>query len=337
MNTNDVKNLIRYYEDEHRDCLSAQDYLKSFMASYHRNLEDMPLEKKIPVLLLFLRTTHNPTGFGIYEAFKCSDMSFLNDVLYQSACIEQISNISAWGGDHSYFSFHTLPELLAGNCVSRIPLLVPEKLGMCKNGHRIAKAKMNLFMALWYHNEEFGREARKNAVDVLTTKLTMSDKASISYLLSLLDEDADAASQYLDQFCAGKKKSQEFGETKFTKAFCIEAHGLFNLAHYVLNSNLENKIKMPGQSNFSQDLAQWQKSSNYPQGNLFLKYPQPLGIINILLSIIPPANSLFQPDLNTAGRGKSDWYINTDAYKKSVIKSVIEQYQKSSPVQAQSK
>lgn len=326
METKDVNNLIMYYEDERRECLTTQDYLHSFAVSYHCHLENMPLEKKVPVLLSYLRTTHDPTGLGIYQAFKRNDMCLLNDVIYQSACIKQISNISAWGGDHSYFSFHTLPEILASNSVSRISLLVPPKLGLCKNGHRIAKAKMNLIMALWYPDEEFIHEAQKNAEDVLKTKLALSDKASISYLLSLLNEDTAAASQYLNQFCAGKKKSQEYGETKFTRAFCIEAHGLFNLAHYVKNGELENNIKMPEQSNFSQDLAQWQQNNHYPQGSLFLSYPQPLDIVNILLSVTPPVNSLYQPYKNEKGRGKFDWCIDTETYKASVINSVAERY-----------
>jgi len=324
MNTNDVKKLIHCYEDENKDCLSTQDYLQGFTEAYNRHLKNAPLEKKITVLLMYVRTTHNPTGLGIYEAFKGNDMSLLNDVLYQAACIGQISNISAWGGDHSYFSFHTIPEILASSSFARIPLLVPESLGICKNGHRAAKAKMNLIMALWYHNEMFIAEARKNAEDVLKTKLAVSDKESIAYLLSLLNDDADAASQHLDLFCAGKRKSQEYGETKFNKAFCIEAHGLFNLAHYIKNGKLDSKIKMPEQSNFSQDLAQWQKDHHYPQGSLFLKYPSPLDLVNTLLLLTPPANSLYQPYSNEKGRGKPDWYIDTESYKKAIINSVIE-------------
>lgn len=323
MNTTDVKNLIKYYEEEYNDCLTEQDYLRDFVASYNRNLADKPLEKKITVLLSYIRTTRNPTGFGIYEAFKSYDMALLNDVIYQSASVQQISNISAGGGDHSCFSFHTLPEILASNSIDRVPLLIPESLGMSANGHRVSKAKMNLIMALWYHDEAFIDAARKNTEEVLKTKLVGSDKASLFYLLALLNKDAEAASQYLELFCAEKKKSRGFGETKFTKAFCVEAHGLFNLARYVNDGELDGRIKMPEQSNFSRDLALWQKSNDYPQGNLFLKYPPPLEIVNVLLSITPPANSLYQPYINEKGRGKFDWYIDTETYKESIINSAV--------------
>jgi hypothetical protein len=324
VDTEDVKNLIRYYEEENGDYLTVQDYMQKFVSSYSLHSEGMPPEKKIFILLSYIRTTHNPTGLGIYQAFKRNDMSMLNDVIYQSASIEQITNIFAVGSDHSYFSSHTLPEILAGNCADRIPLLIPEKFGISKNGHRVSKAKMNLFMALWYRSDELIDGARKSCDDVLKTKLSSADRACICYLMSLLNEDADAASRYLELFCAGKKKSQNFGETKFTRAFCIEAHALFNLAHYVKNGELEDRIKMPEQSNFSQDLARQQKSSGYSHGSLFLKYPRPLDMLNILLSMTPPANSLFKPYKNEKGRGSSDWYIDTDSFKKSVIGSAAE-------------
>lgn len=56
-----------------------------------------------------------------------------------------------------------------------------------------------------------------------------------------------------------KKRKIEFGMNGFDRRFCVEAHGIYNLAIWAYNRELKEHILIPQVSNFCQDLVFFKK------------------------------------------------------------------------------
>lgn len=82
-----------------------------------------------------------------YNAFKTHDMEMLNDILYETAHLLQMCNISSTGTDHSYYGLRITPNLLAANMMDRVKLLLPEDNGVSTSSY-IGVAIANLLMEL---------------------------------------------------------------------------------------------------------------------------------------------------------------------------------------------
>lgn len=74
----------------------------------------------------------------------------------------------------------------------------------------------------------------------------------------------------------------------FTKRFCVEAHGLYNLAIWAYNGELRDKIDIPNVANFCEELAIFQKKKKYKHGQIVYKYPENMEICNKIMNCEPP-------------------------------------------------
>ncbi len=286
MKENDIAGLLDAYEKQYPDYLTIERYLDAYTYWHYEPAKD--LDDLISSICYNME--HCSAGrLGIYQAFQTGDMATLNDALYQYACEKHLNNGSD-GTDHSSCCRHggALYHMMAANLWERVPLLMPKALGTAKNGMVVTA---NLFLALWYKDPAVIEQARERAIKALNRKSTLYHRASDSYLLALLDGKIDDASQYLKDVCNGAKRLSKDYTDDFEKAFCIEAHGLYNLAIHLGVDGVE----MPETTNFSKEFATWQIENGSKHGKLFLEYPAPLELVNTVFAITPPEVRLHRP------------------------------------------
>lgn len=323
-----IKSYQKEYEKEvaagnrgiYRD---AEEYYAECLEIYEECCKGHPAEKQIRTWLLFLRS---PELLGCKMAFSSGDMELLHNALYQTAVIAHAKLGSASGFDHCHNVWPALHCIAAG-LTERVPLLLPEKFGMSRNGPHVSLAVANLLMALWYKRADFETEGRISAEKALGTKMTGVDYAAIRYLIALLDGDAAAAGEQLDLYCRGVARVKGFGLTKLTKMFWPQAHGLYNTAFAVWERQKALEIPRPEQDCFCSELADWQTARDFRPGKLFLRYPEPFDLVGCILGCTPPEFTLFQPYLDTDRRYKNQYYLNEELFREQFIAKVLEDNQ----------
>lgn len=283
--------------------------VKSLVELYKELIEDEPLEEQI-VKLLRLAYGDSFLNTGIYNAFKAGDMQLLHDTMYQASGMKQICNIANPGVDHAYYSYNIMPELLCACRTDRIEFLLPAKNGLCY-GKMSGAGIINLFMSLWYQDEQFAKEAKKLVEEGARTKRKQLDGAYIDYLCALLDKDTDKAGEKLSLMCKVVRKAKGVEFSEFKKKFFILAHAMFNLSQFVYGGELAGEVAMPDEDNFSKEFAQWQKQNGFKPGKSAYIFPEPLGLYNVLLDITPPQMHLFE-------RHKR-MFIDTDRFRQELI------------------
>lgn len=318
-----VVKLLKAYrefkeEKPHIGCyLSFEEYEENLKKTYYRLLSNLPIDKIISFLL---RAESVDKGLRIYEAFSVYDMEALNNALYEIAHLLQVGNISSPSTDHTYYSFNIMPELLAANMTDRISCILPIENGMCYS-NVVGTVIIDLFMAIWYQNEEFEQIALSIAKKKLETKLTQYDKAYILYLMAIMRKDVKEASLQLEEMCAGHKKSKQFGMNSFNKAFALGVHGMYNLSHHVYDGQLSGKVKMPIADNFCQDLAIWQQENGNKPGKVIHIYSEPVDVMNAIMEIQPPIMQLYK-------KSSKEVYLNTKLFEEEEVKLIKEIYVK---------
>ena len=162
MDKNDYKVLITEYEKlniERPDMypLSFDEYVAGLKDSFSKtNYLNAPKEKQIKVTLLWMRAGCPLMKY--YNVFKTQDIELLNNALYETAHLMQISNISGTGTDHGFYGMNITPNLLAANMMERIKLVLPKENGLGNysfSGTHIA----NLLMAVIYEDFEIKEKA----------------------------------------------------------------------------------------------------------------------------------------------------------------------------------
>lgn len=302
--------------------MDTDDYLAECLDTQTQCHKDASLQEQIRLWLFMLRINHNPDLLGYKTAILANDMALLHAALRQSAMIKHTTLGVDSGCDHSINIWTTL-DILAAGLFARVPLLLPEKWGLSDNGHPVTIAIANLVMALWYKRTDFAAEASKRAQKVLATKQAASDVCILRYLMALLEEDVTEAGVQLDLYCKSVPKLRDAGLTKLNKMFWPYAHGLYNLASAVWGSEKASTMSKPEADCFLDDLAEWQIQHNYHPGALFFEYPQPIDVINTLISCTPPECVLHQPYLETDKKYREKRYLHSEMFEQQMIAIVL--------------
>ena len=269
--------------------------------------KDSAFENKVKSLLM-MADKGNPL-LKLYLAFKKGDMEYLNDVLYENAQMEQITNVASPGTDHTYYSYNVMPALFAANMPDRIGLILPEENGLAVNSVS-GTPIVNIFMGIWYRNHEFLDAGLAQAEKKLGQKITGFEKAYLNCFKDIALKDTASLETDLDELCKAHSKRRDFGMTAFSKGFCIEAHAVYNMLHWVYEGELQDKVKMPDQKNFCQELAIWQKDHDHQHGKVVTQYPDDIEIFNKMLYCEPPKMCLV-----TQGKER---YIDVDKFARDV-------------------
>lgn len=260
-------------------------------------------EKLVEVSITFMGDDYALMRY--YKAFKSRDMEYMNDALFETAHLEQVGNIHSPDSDHGYYGLNITPHLLAANMFDRLGLVLPEENGL-GNYSFIGTHIANLLMGILYDNGELRKNAVIRAEKELGKKKPEYLKLHIECMLAILRQDPETFNSKLREYCDASTKAKTFGMNAFNKGFCIEAHGLFNLAKWAFGGQMKDKIDMPDSKNFCQDLAQWQQDNGCKQGTVRTMYPEELDIFNKILSSKP-----VRMHLKKAGR---ELHIDTDRY-----------------------
>ncbi|MGN0395434.1 MAG: hypothetical protein ACI4EF_08730 [Coprococcus sp.] len=107
-----------------------------------------------------------------------------------------------------------------------------------------------------------------------------------------------------------------FGEyvDGFNRRFCVEAHGLYNLAIWAYGGELKENIVIPQVSNFCQELALFQMKGDYSIGKIVHVYPDSMDIWNKIMCCDPP-------ELFLVGEGKKR-VIDVNRFAQDVIDKI---------------
>ena len=303
--------------------MSMNDYLAECLAIHDECHEGYSLHEQVSSWLFMLRMKGKPELLGYKTAIQSKDMELLHSALRQSAMVRHVTLGVDSGCDHCINIWTTL-DILAAGMFYRVSLLLPEKCGLSDNGHPVTIAITNLVMALWYKRTDFETDAREGAKRVLATKQATHVLLAIRYLIALLDGNVAEAGTLLDLYCKSVPQVREFGVTKLNKMFWPYAHGLYNLAFIVLGHDKASAIPKPASDCFLNELSEWQLTHNYCSGSLFFEYPQPVGIINSIISCTPPECFLHQPDRDTSKNYKEKRYLHAEHFEQQVIKTVLD-------------
>jgi len=293
-----------------------QAYLNRCLRIYEKFVKDSPLQEQIRLWLVLLS---DPAYLGFRRGFSAANPELLHNALYQSAIIKHACLIWASGGDHLSNVWIALDALAAG-LNDRIPLLLPEKLGMSVNGHPATASVTNLLMALWYQRTDYETHARQNVEKVLKTRQPDIYHAAVRYLLALLDEDATEAGAQLELYCGAVPRVKEFGVTKLCKMFWPKAHGLYNLAFAVWEKDKAPAIPMPKPDCFCNALAEWQIAHAFHPGKLFFEYPEPIDLVNRILACTPPEYTLCRNE-----QDKTKYHIDAAHFKAQFIEKIFQE------------
>lgn len=314
MDNNDYEILIKEYEKLNADRpdmypLSFDEYTERLANSFSKpNYQGSSKEKQIKVALLWMRD--GGALMKYYNAFKVQDMQLLNNALFETAHIMQISNISSPGTDHGIYGMKITPNLLAANMMDRIKLILPEENGLGNysfSGTHIA----NLLMSVIYKDFEFKEQALALSEKELNKKIPEYIKCWIRCMRAIVLKNCDVFNEQLVAFCHAYTKCKEFGMNGFNRRFCVEAQGLYNLAIWAYEGELKKQIRIPQVANFCQELTIFQEKNNFSIGEIVHTYPETIGIYNKIMRCEPPKMFL-------AGEGKKR-VIDVDRFAKDIV------------------
>ncbi len=267
-----------------------------------------PEEYQIKMWLRLLGgVDYNLLYLGAMLALQEDDMRYLDDALYTATTLEQLSMIST--------DWDLLSVLLSANRFDDIERLFPKENVQSKIGRGWL---INLVMYLYYGEEAWRAEAVDTGRRYSESKTTIEGKAVVNCLLSLVDKDFDRFSVELDNICKGKRRSNEFGENKFTKQFPFFALGLYNFARFLYGEEVE-KIALPNDAGALIELHEYQKANGYATGKVLVDFKNSLPLLDALLNIELPTIHL---KYDKKGKG----YIDIDRYKSEITERAIEIY-----------
>lgn len=317
MENSDYKVLVDEYEKLNIDRpdmypLTFSEYVDYLKKSFSKpNYLAASKEKQIEVALLWMRDGHSLMKY--YNAFKLQDMQLLNNVLFETAQLMQICNISSTGTDHGFYGMKITPNLLAANMMERVKLVLPEENGLGNYsfaGTHIA----NLLMTIIYKDFQFKERALELSERELSKKVPEYIKCWIKCMRAIVMKDCEQFNEQLVAFCKAYMKCKEFGMNGFNRRFCVEAHGLYNLAIWAYDGELKENIVIPQVSNFCQELALFQMKGDYSIGKIVHIYPESLDICNKIMCCDPPKMFL-------VGEGKKR-VIDVNRFAQDVIDKI---------------
>jgi len=291
MDDNDYKALLAEYEKLNMDRpdmypLTFEEYTDGLVSSFSNpKYMDAPIEKQVKLALLFMNQGRPLMKY--YNAFKAQDMVLLNNALFETAHLMQISNILATGTDHGFYGMKITPNLLAANMMERVKLVLPEENGL-GNYSFIGTHIANLLMAVMYKDFEYKEETLAQSEKELSKKKPEYIKCWIKCMQAILLKDCEQFNEQLPAFCKTYMKCKEFGMNGFNRRFCVEAHGIYNLAIWAYDGELKEHIAVPQVSNFCQELTLYQEEIGYSAGSIVHVYPESMDICNRLMHCNPP-------------------------------------------------
>ena len=94
---------------------------------------------------------------------------------------------------------------------------------------------------IWWGSEyditELSKAAKESAQKQLAKKTPLYCQLHIECMLAILDCDYKSFNLKINDYCNAYMKAREFGMNAFNKGFCVEAHGMYNLARFAFDGD----------------------------------------------------------------------------------------------------
>lgn len=201
-------------------------------------------------------------GIWLEECLKEQNMQGLNSVIYQENR-RKLVPVHGGGYDHCWWIWNILDAIACGD-YDTVERRLPHELGLSKNGYPFYIHATNMFMGIWYHDEDMIVKALPKAEKFVSSKKPQWERAVISFLCNLYKNDIPAMEADLQLVC------DSYGRQSIAqpmKKLCVNAYGLLILA-YMIYPDL-NDIKLPENKNFSKEYAKWRLDNRHPQLELY--------------------------------------------------------------------
>lgn len=302
VNINDteyMKSLCGFYEkDKEKNKANDKKFLKSMMTRMLWN--DTHLEKLIKN--------------GIENAIRERDYVSIKNIFYHAAKIKLLPNLSA-GYDHCDRIWPML-DFLACAEFDNIYRILPSGLPLSDNGYPMYINATNLVLCLLYNTD--GREiyqqdkVSKKAIKFAASKKPLWERSVINCLLQILNRNPAGISEALQNVCVGYSKMTVAG---YMKLQCFNAYGLIVLAKHFLTEQEFSMIKFPVYNNFSEEYINWFLNNHNLQNELYFGYPEPLDMVEAVLTKPVAVTQILQPYINSdntymSAGDKKKWYMD---------------------------
>jgi hypothetical protein len=238
----------------------------------------------------------------------------LQRALYQHTRLDVLCRLVCGddGCDHSSFAVYAVRTLAAGD-KNLFEKLLPEHIGVARQGHPANVAIANVIMGLWYANEAILAEGLKLARKCQTIKSeTALVKTVLRYLIALAEKDMDSANAALHELCRTINRDKEGWlrptDNPLADSIALFPHGLYQLAYLVLDdAQTFERLDYP-LLRFDKEYAAWLTHADAP-GEPLVRLAGELSILNDLITSIPETQ-LFSE--------KREVYYDADASMKSL-------------------
>jgi len=220
-------------------------------------------------------------GIFPYEKYlenilKSQDWNRLNNFIYQENCVR--SFVSLMNGDSHYWAFLDMLDALAVGNMKTFELLLPDKMENVTHIFPLYKPAVNMLIGLWRKDDGVIAYAVPRAKKFVSGKRPQWERAAAAYLLALYDKNPKDAGAQLEMLC---KATMWADFDSADKTLFVPAHGLYQLAACLWDTELFQQLPMPNHKSFSKEYAVWRNAQPVHPA-LFAEYPEP--IINTALT-----------------------------------------------------
>ena len=310
--------LIKLFDENFEESskyYSIENYIAYQKDIYNRFYQDLSEDEQVRRYVGEI-TQHDFVYLGLIESLRNNDYKYLDNALYTYVSMSmRYECVGRSQYDHCIAGWNLTPIVLASNRFKDIEKIYPKEIGLSKNGMNFLIIATNLIMYLYYKEEAWKEQIVKETEKYLTKKDSLEFKSIVSALYALVNKDFEQFSLELSNICKGRKRTQLYGENKFSKEFSFYSLGLYNFANFLYPNEIE-KVILPENENFMIDYHNHQKENNYRVGEQFIIFEEPLTLLNKVINVDVPPVSLVK-----IGR-KSE--TEREEHTKEIIRRIME-------------
>lgn len=319
MEKNRKEKLLKIYDEVAEDNFyyaNLEDYQKEIKHSYEFFINGATSqEEQIQNVIKSLKKNRAVVYLGVKESLLNNDYSYLDRALntYKK---NYMLRVLQSGYDHCIATWNITLAVMVLNTFDDFQTVYPKNCGLSKNGMTFLKVATNLIMYLYYKEESWIDTIIKETEKYLTQKDNIEFKSIVKALYALVNKDFSQFSNELSNICQGRKKTKQFGESKFSKEFSFYSLGLYNFAKYLYPNDVD-KILLPSDENFLIDYLQYQQTNCYPIDSYLIEFDNSIPILEKLFSVKVPIISLMK-------NGRK-YEVDYKTYNEELVKRVMEQ------------
>ena len=253
-------------------CQKIAEKLKQNLSSVSlERTEALPLqEERDPFTFLKIaaeniRRAHAGLKYvGCYHACLEHDMSIMYRAVRQDVRLQYAGMLP--GSEYMLWLMALLA--LSGNDDELFQKILPRENGYYTRKHIVNKVPGHLLTALYYKEEESGREALRDAEVFLRQKHSKAELLTVQYLCALFKKETDRLSSLLSDICAAERRSPfllegcaDSTDTAPEKTVSFFAHGLFALAQRYLSPEEFQGLALPDDRAFLKDYERYRRAA----------------------------------------------------------------------------